>query len=331
MSYGDWVKATLISVGFAALVGCAAPSPTTDDSTSSTSSSELNEAGTLTFKADFTTASSGTLQKGKKVRVDYDVNRLTACRGDFMGNPGWSITGFWQIGTGDVHSFEAGGFSPTGHTAEPVLTLDQSGDLQIWFQNNSRWGCNAYDSNFGSNYHFTVKGADPDPGWLGNAAFATSRATCDAKACDADVHPIAGDVLYDTWVRERAAIREVFFEAWKEGVTDFDNANLWQQLDVEVHSRVRGTTDFAMAYVPFDRRQGNNARYGVDLRGLDPIARAPATCPTFTLTVDASGQYVEAVVELYFTVNGVELRPAAGATYAVRYQNYKGMFAACIK
>lgn len=332
MSYGVWVKSTLIAL---VLTGCAAKSSDADDSATS-SAAELNEAATITFNADFTQAASGTLQKGKQVRVAYDVNRLTACRGDFNGQPGWSITGYWQIAGGTVHSFEAGGFSPSGGTQPPVFTLDASGDLQLWFQNNSRWGCNAYDSNFGNNYHFTVAGADTDPGWMGNVSYDTSRATCGAaRPCDADIHPVSGDVVYDTWTRERAAIREIYFEVWKQGVTDFDNADLWKQLDVEVHSRVRGTTDFATAYVSFDSRLGNNARYGVDLRNFDPIP-GPATltnkadCPKGTLTKDATGMYVDATVEMYFTVNGVELRPAPGGVYTVRYEDYEGMYDVCL-
>ena len=48
------------------------------------------------------------------------------------------------------------GFSPSSGAEEPVLSLDASGELQIWFQNNNRWGCNAYDSAFGANYHFAI-------------------------------------------------------------------------------------------------------------------------------------------------------------------------------
>lgn len=337
MSYG---VRSLSAVLFASIVmGCSVPSSTeTDDSTVTTSEAALNEAGTITFGPG-NVETSGVLQRTKKVRIAYDVSRLTACRGDFMGNPGWSITGFWKIGdAGAVHTFEAGGFSPSGgHGDGPVLTLEQAGELQVWFQNTSRWGCSAYDSDFGKNYRFTVKPAAGDPGWMGNTSVVISRATCnDGRACDADVHAITGDITYETYARQRAAIRQVLFEVWKEGVTDFDNADLWKQLDVQVHSRIGSTGAFATtAYVPFDRRQGNNARYAVELRGLDPLygpntITNAADCPAFPLTLDASGQYVEAVVEMYFTVNGVELRPSAGGAYRVRYQNYKSLFAVCL-
>ena len=319
----------------AVLAGCSTPAAD-DGADLGTSEAAIGEAATLTFGADFQTAISGTLQKGKTVRVAYDASRLTACRGDQNGHPGWTITGYWKIGGGAVHSFEAGGFSPSGGTEQPVLALDASGDLQIWFQNNSVWGCNAYDSDFGRNYHFAIQPAANEPGWMGNVRDIVSRQTCNGP-CESDMQPVTAPVLYDTWARQRAAIRAIYFEAWKQGVTDFDNADLWKQLDVEVHSRVAGTSAFQTAYVSFDRRTGNNARYATDLGALDPIPGAStltskSDCPAFPLSApaDNGGQYVEAIVELYFTVNGAELRPAAGDTFKIRYQNYKGLYAVCL-
>jgi hypothetical protein len=318
-----------------ALGGCAAPAG--DDRTElGTSEAALGEAGTLTFGRDFTVKLTGSLEKGKKVRVAYDANRLTACRGEQNGKPAWSITGYWRIGSGAVHSFEAGGFSPSSGTEQPILALDASGDLQIWFQNNDRWGCSAYDSDFGRNYHFAIAPAADEPGWIGNVRQVISRQTCNGP-CESDMRSVEGEILYDTWARQRAAIRSVYFEVWKDGVTSWDNPELWKQLDVQVHTRVGATGAFKTAYVSFDRRIGNNARYAVDLTGLDPIpglwtVQNAADCPAFPLTAPAAsgGAYVEATVELFFTVNGVELRPSTGGTFKVRYQNYKGLFAPCV-
>ena len=147
MSYVPSMKLGLLFAGLtmlsaAALAGCSAP-VAADPSELGTSEAAIGEAATLTFGADFQTAINGTLQKGKTVRVAYDASRLTACRGDQYGHPGWTITGYWKIGGGAVHSFEAGGFSPSGGTEQPVLALDASGDLQVWFQNSSVWGCMA--------------------------------------------------------------------------------------------------------------------------------------------------------------------------------------------
>lgn len=340
MSDGACLKLSLILAGFTALAaaglgGCAAPADG-EQADLGTSEAALGEAGTLTFGADFGVHVSGTLQKGKKVRVAYDASRLTACRGEQNGHPAWTITGYYKIGSGDVHSFEAGGFSPSGGAEPPVIALDVSGDLQIWFQNNSVWGCSAYDSAFGNNYHFAVAPAANEPGWVGNVRAVISRQSCNGP-CESDLHPAPGELLYDTWARQRAAYRGITFEVWKDGVTDHDNPDLWKQLDVQVHSRVSGAGAFTSTYVSFERRLGNNARYLADLTALDPIKGLTtitdvADCPSFPLVVPAGngGALVEATLELYFTVNGVEVRPAGGGTFRVRYQNYESAYAPCV-
>jgi Family of unknown function (DUF6209) len=316
------------------LASACAPAPA-DEPDVLTSEAALGEAATIRFDGAFRTSVSGALQKGRRVRVAYDPSRLTACRGDQYGKPAWTITGYWRVGGGEVHTFEAGGLSPSNGTAEPVLALDRSGDLELWFQNTSRWGCSAFDSDFGRNYHFAVAPAAHEPGWLGSPRVALSRQTCgNGGACEGDLRDVSGEIVYDTWVRQRAAIRRFFFEAWKEGVTDRDNPELWKQLDVKVHSRVGSQGPFHEKHVNLDRRTGNNARYGLDLAPLDPLPGMftmtnKAECPSFALT--RSGEhYVEATVEMYFTVNGVELRPADGTTFRVRFQNYAQLFAPCL-
>jgi hypothetical protein len=341
MSDGQSIKLSLIFAAFTALSalgagGCAAPAA--DDRLElGTSEAALgDDPSTLTFGADYSVKVAGPLAKGKKVRVAYDASRLTQCRGEQSGQPAWSITGYYRIGGGEAHTFEAGGFSPSGGTQQPVLALDASGDLEVWFQNTNRAGCSAYDSDFGKNYHFAIAPAEGEPGWMGNVRHVLSRQTCNGP-CESDMRPTDGEILYDTWARQRAAIRGIYFEVWKDGVTNWDNPDLWRQLDVQVHTRLGGAGPFTTAYVPFDRRLGNNARYGVDLRGLDPIPgnftiQNPADCPAFPLTVPAAGAgaLVETTLELYFTVNGAELRPATGGAFVVRYQNYAGLFAPCL-
>jgi hypothetical protein len=119
-------------------------------------------------------------------------------------------------------------------------------------------------------------------------------------------------------------------------VTTFDNPDLWRQLDVQVHSRVGASGAFKTAYVGFDRRTGNNARYAVDINAMDPIKglftiQNASDCPAFPLTASVDSALVEVTLELYFTVNGVELRPSPGVAYRVKYQNYKGLYAPCVK
>lgn len=100
--------------------------------------------------------SGGPLVAGNTVHVSYDEDRLTDCRGEQNGKPAWSITGYRQLDGGPVGSFEAGGHSPSNGTQPPEFVLDDAGDLALWFHNTNLWGCSAYDSNFGANWHFGV-------------------------------------------------------------------------------------------------------------------------------------------------------------------------------
>lgn len=115
------------------------------------------EPAHLEFTADWQIlASGGPLVAGNDVEVAYAVDRLTACRGDQNGKPAWSITGYHKLADGPVGSFEAGGHSPSSGTQPPIFTLADSGDLALWFHNTSVWGCSAYDSNYGANWHAQV-------------------------------------------------------------------------------------------------------------------------------------------------------------------------------
>ncbi len=126
----------------------------------------------------------------------------------------------------------------------------------------------------------------------------------------------------------------LYFDAWKAGVTDWDNPDLWQELDVKMHYRFAGAGQYDFHWVDFDRRVGNDARYAVPLRKLDPLPgdtiTNPAACPPYPLNKSADGQYVSVGIELYFSVNGVELRPYPGGVYQGEFENYAGLYAPCL-
>ena len=302
-------------------------------------SEALDTGATISFGASGQPAVAGTLRVGNKVDVVYDPARLTDCRGSKYGYPAWAITGFYQVGDGEVVSFTAARPDQQGNvTNKATITLPGKGDLKVWFQNNNAFGCNAWDSVFGANYHFTVLGSDREPGWVGNAASVVSRSTCDGGACDADRQPLDNGFRFDTWARQRAAIAGAYFEVWKQGTTDFNNPDLWKQLDVQLYSRFVGQSAFTTQYVNFDRYVGNNARYAVSLKALDVLRDPPGggvltskdQCPTAPLTTSPDGQYVRASIEYFFVVNGVELRPAPGQLYTGVFENYRGTFAVCL-
>ncbi len=103
-------------------------------------------------------ASSNPLPFGQVAAVNYSADRLTQCRGNINSTtPGWSIYGYYQYNGGPVRSFWVAGLKSDPSAPAPSIPLDTRGDLAIWFQNTNRWGCSAYDSNFGNNFHFNVQ------------------------------------------------------------------------------------------------------------------------------------------------------------------------------
>ncbi len=321
----------------AVLTGACVASPDADVETSSQSATANV---TVAFKSDWTTDVRGTLMRGKRMLIEYATERAT-CTGTFNGALAWSVTAFYRWDGGEVATTYAAGFTSDPSAPPAGIDLDRSGQLEVWFQNTNRWGCNAYDSNYGQNYKFNVEVAiaGNEPNWLGNANYAIERATCNGGVCPGAWRSLDNGFTYDTWARQRAALRVAGFEVWKPGVTDLDNPNLWQQLDAQIHYRYVGQSAFVTDYINFDQRWSNNAHYAVDLRAFDPFAwpnssaniRTVADCPAYTLRRDTSNQYVEAELEFYFSVNGKELRVASGNFFRGRYQDYLGNYAICVQ
>ncbi|WP_163997442.1 DUF6209 family protein [Pyxidicoccus caerfyrddinensis] len=103
-------------------------------------------------------ASSNPLPFGQTVTINYSADRLTQCRGNITATtPGWSIFGQYSFNGGPVQSFWVAGGYPTPFPPPPSIPLNTRGDLAIWFVNTSRWGCQAWDSSFGNNFHFNVQ------------------------------------------------------------------------------------------------------------------------------------------------------------------------------
>lgn len=132
-------------------------------------------------------------------------------------------------------------------------------------------------------------------------------------------------VRYDSWVRQRASQRNVCFQIWRGGVTDHDNANLWRDLDVQVHFHDGET--WQSEYVSFVDRQGNNARYGTEFaRNADPFYPLPnfsnIKLPKRILSTRNNMAAVEATMDFYFTVNGSELKNSQGNPFQVVYSGY---------
>lgn len=165
-----------------------------------------------------------------------------------------------------------------------------------------------------------------DPLWAGLTSITMERYAPDP--CN-DGRTAFGDApyIYGDWERQRAGIRNICFEVWKPGVTDWDNPDFWRQLDVQVHYRYGTSGAFTSAYVNSNGRRGNNRRYAwtVDFY-LDPtitVANVTQMKAPFRILSESNGwAHVEADLELYFTVNGRALKTPSGKHYVIRYQGY---------
>lgn len=279
----------------------------------------------LAFAADWTETQSGPVVAGRDVVVDYDIARSSPCRQTYNGAPTWSVVvvaTFLPMNVVQQQSVvDLSSTTPRPLRARLHAPEGATG-LELYFRNSDRAGCVAWDSDYGRNYRYPVVAA-PDrrgPQWVGNDTATISRAA--SRRCEGAV-PFGSRLAFGSWARQRAAITDLCFEAWEPGVTDVDNDEVWRQLDAQVHYRFDPNLPFSTAYVSLVGRSGNNARYALDLRAFDPFqwGRCAGAVPT-TRVATTQGELEQSTLELFFTVNDVELRPAGGGLYRVVYEDY---------
>ncbi len=161
------------------------------------------------------------------------------------------------------------------------------------------------------------------PLWAGLTSVTFARYSPDP--CNDGQTALTDVVNYDEWVRQRAAIRNICFEVWSPGVTDWDNPEFWKQLDVQVHYRF-GDGEFQHRYVSSIDRRYNNRRYAwaIDYN-LDPLGHstslASIQAPLRIISETDTYASVEADLDFYFTVNGRVLDNAS-KPFLVRYSGY---------
>lgn len=170
------------------------------------------------------------------------------------------------------------------------------------------------------------KSDDSSPLWAGLTSVTIERYASDP--CN-DGRNALGDapLEYGDWARQRATVRNICFEVWSPGVTDWDNPDYWQQLDVQVHYRYGSTGEFQWKHVNSIDRRGNNRRYAFALEfSLDPTVYAASVAaikaPIEILSESGEWARVAANLELYFTVNGRVLNAPSNKPFTVRYTNY---------
>lgn len=111
----------------------------------------------ILFTGDWQEIVTGNLQKGGNFSINYDSNRLPRGRQTYNGYPTWSIlvyVKFSESGAVKYQSLAQG----EGTMMNAQFDIPEDGEeVIIWFYNIDR-SCvvHDYDSNYGSNYHFTL-------------------------------------------------------------------------------------------------------------------------------------------------------------------------------
>jgi hypothetical protein len=126
-----------------------------DDATETASA-----VATLRFLEDGTVEAEGTLIQGGRLRVEYDVDRMTTCRGTHNGYRFWEITGAVKFVPGDdiVERMLA-----DGRPIDVEVPADATG-VELWFHNyTGDRSCEDWDSLGGANYTFEVTPAPEEP------------------------------------------------------------------------------------------------------------------------------------------------------------------------
>lgn len=145
-----------------ALLGCAA-----DTTGAGGSGTDVGPAGgkadddslvTLTFSSDWSEDQSGSLRAGAAARIEYDLERISDCRGEQGGIPQWGATAVYWGDDGEEHTVGLTEIAGNEIRAtDAVITVPEGESLQMYFYVSNRWGCIAYDSDFGANYTYDVE------------------------------------------------------------------------------------------------------------------------------------------------------------------------------
>lgn len=220
----------------------------------------LNKA-TVQFTGAFQTVQHGALAANGKLNIDYDLNRLQACRGTHNGYPAFDITAFVRFSPGNqkleqsVRTFDTHSGTPVFSTlhAQPFEVTIPSGSTsaEVWFVNTGLWCSPSYDSNNGANYRFDVISPLAPVQWFGNSKSSTSR------DCVANQN-VPDSITLDGYIRERAC-SFVESQVYVPGLTD--GSSLRPELVMaKVESKLDGVAQ-PMRWLTFQSRTGNNYTY----------------------------------------------------------------------
>lgn len=112
----------------------------------------------LSFDADFSESQSGSLVAGQQAVVHYEPERLAECAASSGGMAKWSVTMHYRVDGGATKTMLVTRAEGSDLVAsDAAFTIPRGSDLEMWFSSTNVYGCNAYDSNLGANYHYSVE------------------------------------------------------------------------------------------------------------------------------------------------------------------------------
>ena len=222
---------------------------------------------TVTFTHDWEERADGTIRQGGLLRVDYAPERLRACRATYAGGRTWNIFASYRFSPGGqsdtVALFEGNYFAGEDGILQPDIPVpaDATG-VELWFSNNDRAGCTAWDSNFGENYRFAV-----GPG--GDQAAAVGWAGDWGGYFGHDCH-YAGDLADPITFRKSGLGHDcmaITADVWVAGLTDANGSPSAILARVETDIGFSGGPLAVPATYPlaFDGCHGNNFRFKWEL------------------------------------------------------------------
>jgi hypothetical protein len=153
------MKLALATALVTSITGCVESSSTVDPADTGKAD---GQQVTVTFAEDFSETTDGPLVAGHRVRIRYDLERATACRGFTNGSDAWGVSGSASFDGGDPVVFEVSRIvdgTTTAVTSELAIPHGAS-RVELWFENTDVFGCHAFDSNEGANYAFAIERND---------------------------------------------------------------------------------------------------------------------------------------------------------------------------
>jgi hypothetical protein len=129
----------------------------------------VDTGAVVNFQTNWRQTQVGFVRQGELLSIHYDPERLTACRGYHDGMPAWDLFGTVRfLPSGETargnliqHTGVRGVIDPPKSVPLNIRVPADATQAEMWFQNTSMFGCSAFDSQFGNNYHFAVDQAGP--------------------------------------------------------------------------------------------------------------------------------------------------------------------------